>query len=381
MTDAVVDVSVVMPCLNEAASVARCVAQARAALERAGLSGEVVVADNGSEDGSPALAADAGARVVHATTRGYGAAYLEGLKAARGHYLVLGDADGTYDFAAVPAFVAELREGHDLVLGSRFAGQILPGAMPWLHRYVGNPVLTGILGLFFGQRVSDAHCGMRALTRDALDRMRLRTSGMEFASEMIAMASRQGLTVGEIPITYHPREGESKLRSFRDGWRHLRFMLLLSPTPLFLVPGLAAIALGLAGILALLPGPIRVGALSFDFHFMFVASALAILGVQLVVLGLAAKTWARSEELVRGDRWLRFLDRWFTLERGLLLGLGVLAAGVGINAKILVDWLAAGRGELFAVRPALAGLTLLVVGAQLAFGSFFISVIRDDARG
>ena len=381
MTDAVVDVSVVMPCLNEAASVARCVAQARAALERAGLSGEVVVADNGSEDGSPALAADAGARVVHATTRGYGAAYLEGLKAARGHYLVLGDADGTYDFAAVPAFVAELREGHDLVLGSRFAGQILPGAMPWLHRYVGNPVLTGILGLFFGQRVSDAHCGMRALTRDALDRMRLRTSGMEFASEMIAMASRQGLTVGEIPITYHPREGESKLRSFRDGWRHLRFMLLLSPTPLFLVPGLAAVALGLAGILALLPGPIRVGALSFDFHFMFVASALAILGVQLVVLGLAAKTWARSEELVRGDRWLRFLDRWFTLERGLLLGLGVLAAGVGINAKILVDWLGAGRGELFAVRPALAGLTLLVVGAQLAFGSFFISVIRDDARG
>ena len=381
MTDAVLDVSVVMPCLNEAASVARCVAQARAALERSGLSGEVVVADNGSEDGSPALAAAAGARVVHATTRGYGAAYLAGLKAARGHYLVLGDADGSYDFADVPAFVAELREGHDLVLGSRFAGQILPGAMPWLHRYVGNPVLTGILGLFFGQRVSDAHCGMRALTRDALDRMRLRTSGMEFASEMIAMASRQGLTVGEIPITYHPREGESKLRSFRDGWRHLRFMLLLSPTPVFLVPGLAAIALGLAGILALLPGPIRVGALSFDFHFMFVASALAILGVQLVVLGLAAKTWARSEELVRGDRWLWFLDRWFTLERGLLLGLGVLAAGVGINAKILVDWLRAGRGELFAVRPALAGLTLLVVGAQLAFGSFFISVIRDDARG
>ena len=381
MTDAVVDVSVVMPCLNEAASVARCVAQALAALERAGLSGEVVVADNGSEDGSPALAADAGARVVHATTRGYGAAYLAGLRAARGRYLVLGDADGTYDFAAVPAFVAKLRQGHDLVLGSRFAGQILPGAMPWLHRYVGNPVLTGILGLFFGQRVSDAHCGMRALTRDALDRMRLRTSGMEFASEMIAMASRQGLTVGEIPITYHPREGESKLRSFRDGWRHLRFMLLLSPTPVFLVPGLAAIALGLVGILALLPGPIRVGALSFDFHFMFVASALAILGVQLVVLGLAAKAWARAEELVRGDRWLWFLDRWFTLERGLLLGLGVLAAGVGINAKILVDWLRAGRGELFAVRPALAGLTLLVVGAQLAFGSFFISVIRDDARG
>jgi hypothetical protein len=211
--------------------------------------------------------------------------------------------------------------------------------------------------------------------------MRLRTSGMEFASEMIAAAIRQGLRIAEIPIVYHPRAGESKLRSFRDGWRHLRFMLLLSPTPLFLVPGLAAIAVGLAGILALLPGPVRLGALTFDYHFMFVASALAMLGVQLVVLGLAAKTWARAELLDRGDRWLALLDRWFTLERGLLLGLGVLAAGLGINAKILVDWLAGGRGELFAVRPALAGLTLLVVGAQVAFGSFFISVIRDDARG
>jgi glycosyltransferase involved in cell wall biosynthesis len=370
-----------MPCLNEAGSVAQCVEKARRALERAGLAGEVVVADNGSTDGSVELATRAGARVVHAPTRGYGAAYLEGLKAARGRCLVLGDADGTYDFDDVPAFVAKLNEGNDLVLGSRFGGEILPGAMPWLHRYVGNPVLTGILGVFFGQHVSDAHTGMRALTREACERMRLRTSGMEFASEMIAAAIRQGLRIAEIPIVYHPRAGESKLRSFRDGWRHLRFMLLLSPTPLFLVPGLAAIAVGLAGILALLPGPVRLGALTFDYHFMFVASALAMLGVQLVVLGLAAKTWARAELLDRGDRWLALLDRWFTLERGLLLGLGVLAAGLGINAKILVDWLAGGRGELFAVRPALAGLTLLVVGAQVAFGSFFISVIRDDARG
>jgi glycosyltransferase involved in cell wall biosynthesis len=375
-----IEVSVVMPCLNEAASVASCVAQARAALGRAGLTGEVVVADNGSTDGSAELAQAAGATVVRAPVRGYGAAYLEGLRHARGRYLVLGDADGSYDFDDVPSFVAKLKEGHDLVLGSRFAGKILPGAMPWLHRYVGNPVLTGILGLFFGQRVSDAHCGLRALTREAYRRLRLRTSGMEFASEMVAMAVRQGLTVAEIPIVYHPREGESKLRSFRDGWRHLRFMLLLSPTPLFLVPGLVAVVLGLAGLLALLPGPIRVGGLTFDFHFMFVASALAILGVQLVVLGLAAKAWARAELMVQGDRWLALLDRWFTLERGLLVGLGVLAAGLGINVTILVEWLAAGRGALFAVRPALAGLTLLVVGAQVAFGSFFISVIRDDAR-
>ena len=374
------DVSVIMPCLNEAATVARCVVKARAALERAGLSGEVVVADNGSDDGSPALAEAAGARVVAAPVRGYGAAYLAGLEAARGTYLVLGDADDTYDFGAVPEFVAALKAGNDVVLGSRFRGRILPGAMPWLHRYVGNPVLSGILSVFFGRRVSDAHCGLRAMTRDASDRMRLRSSGMEFASEMVALALRHQLTVAEIPITYYPRGGESKLRSFRDGWRHLRFMLLLSPTPLFLVPGLAALLLGFAGLFVLLPGPLRVAGFVLDYHFMFVASALAILGVQLVLLGLAAKAYASGERSIRADRWLTLLDRHFTLERGLLVGLGLVAAGLGINGWILSSWLSGGRGQLFAVRPALLGLTLIVVGAQGVFGSFFISMLRDDPR-
>ncbi len=374
-----IEVSVVMPCLNEAASVGDCVRQAREAMEAAGLAGEVVVADNGSTDGSPELAAAAGARVVRVSVRGYGAAYLGGLAAARGRFLVMGDADGTYPFDRVPEFVARLREGFDLVLGSRFTGRIHRGAMPWLHRYVGNPLLTGILGLFFGQRVSDAHCGMRALTREANEAMRLRTSGMEYASEMIAVAIRRGLKVTEIPIDYRPRAGESKLRSFRDGWRHLRFMLLLSPTPLFLLPGLAAMLAGLAALMALLPGPLALGGLRFDFHFMFVASALAILGVQLVVLGLAAKMVARAE-LAVSDGWLALLERFFTLERGLLAGGAVVAAGVGVFAWILADWLGSGRSQLFAVRPALVGLTLLVVGAQLVFGSFFISVVRDDAR-
>jgi glycosyltransferase involved in cell wall biosynthesis len=374
------EVSVIMPCLNEAATVARCVAKARAAFERAGLAGEVVVADNGSEDGSPALAEAAGARVIAAPVRGYGAAYLAGLEAARGTYLVLGDADDTYDFGAVPEFVAALKSGHDVVLGSRFRGRILPGAMPWLHRYVGNPVLSGILSVFFGRRVSDAHCGLRAMTRAAGDRMRLRSSGMEFASEMVALALRHGLRVTEIPITYYPRGGESKLRSFRDGWRHLRFMLLLSPTPLFLIPGLVALLLGLVGLFVLLPGPLQVGTVVLDYHFMFVASAFAILGVQLVVLGLAAKSYASGELSIRGDRWLAWLDRHFTLERGLLVGLGLVAAGLGINAWILSSWLGAGRGQLFAVRPALLGLSLIVVGAQAVFGSFFISVLRNDPR-
>jgi len=373
-------VSVIMPCLNEAATVALCVGKARAALAAAGLDGEVVVADNGSRDGSPGLAAAAGARVVDAPVRGYGAAYLAGLEAARGAYLVLGDADDTYDFGTVPEFVAALEAGNDVVLGSRFRGRILPGAMPWLHRYVGNPVLSGILSLFFGARISDAHCGLRAMTRQAAERMRLKSTGMEFASEMVAVALRHGLKVDEIPITYYPRGGTSKLRSFRDGWRHLRFMLLLSPTPLFLVPGLLAVVLGLLGLFALLPGPVRVGALRFDYHFMFVASALAILGVQLVFLGLAAKTYARTAFPDRRDAWVDFLDRRFTLERGLLVGLGLAAAGLGINAWILWAWLAAGRGQLFAVQPALLGLSLIVVGAQIVFGSFFISVLRDDGR-
>jgi len=373
-------VSVIMPCLNEAGTVGRCVAKARTALDRAGLDGEVVVADNGSDDGSPALAEAAGARVVAAPVRGYGAAYLAGLAAARGRYLVLGDADDTYDFGVVPEFVAALEAGSDVVIGSRFRGRILPGAMPWLHRYVGNPVLSGILSLFFGRRVSDAHCGLRAMTREAGERMRLRSSGMEFASEMVALALRHGLRVAELPITYYPRGGRSKLRSFRDGWRHLRFMLLLSPTPLFLLPGLAALAIGLLGLCALLPGPLRLGALVLDYHFMFVASAVAILGLQLVVLGLAAKTYARGELAITGDRWLALLDRHFTLERGLLVGLGLAAAGLGINGWILASWLASGRGELFAVRPALLGLSLVVLGAQAVFGSFFISILHDDPR-
>lgn len=374
-----IEVSVVMPCLNEAASVGRCVKDARDAMAAAGLSGEVVVADNGSTDGSAALAEAAGARVVQVPARGYGAAYLGGLSAARGRYLVMADADGTYPFEKVPEFIARLRQGNDLVLGSRFAGRIHPGAMPWLHRYIGNPVLTGILGLFFGQRVTDAHCGMRALTREANERMGLRTTGMEYASEMIAIAIRQGMKVAEVPIDYRPRAGESKLRSFRDGWRHLRFMLLLSPTPLFLVPGVFAMLLGFVALAALLPGPLRLGRLMFDFHFMFGASALAMLGVQLVVLGLAAKAWARSELHVE-DRWLGWLDRWFTLERGLLAGSAVAAAGAGVAVTIVTQWLGAGRTALFAVRPALVALTLLVVGAQLVFGSFFLSVARDDAR-
>ena len=229
-------VSVVIPCLNEAANIEQCVTRARAVLEEHDLRGEVVVADNGSEDGSPRLAEAAGARVVHEPRRGYGSAYLAGFAAAQGEYIVMLDADLTYDFDDIPGFVERLHDGAELVMGDRM-DNIHPGAMPWLHRYVGNPVLTGVLNLFFRTGVKDAHCGMRAVRRDVLPRLDLRTTGMEFASEMVIRAAKEDLAIEEMPIEYHPRGGESKLSSFRDGWRHLRFLLVHSPTHLFIVPG------------------------------------------------------------------------------------------------------------------------------------------------
>ena len=242
-----------MPCLNEAQTVGVCVQKARRAIKQLGISGEVVVADNGSTDGSPSIAEREGARVVHQPIRGYGAAYLAGIAAARGKFIVIGDSDNTYDFGEIPRFLQPLRESADLVMGSRFKGEIKPGAMPWLHRYIGNPTLTGILNLLFRAGVSDAHCGMRAFTKDAYEKLGLQTTGMEFASEMVIKAAKVGLKITEVPITYYPRKGESKLHSFRDGWRHLRFMLMLSPTYLFLLPGALLFLIGLLGTIALLP--------------------------------------------------------------------------------------------------------------------------------
>src|SRR5689334_3693858 len=267
-------VSVVIPCLNEAETITECVTRARAALEGNGLHGEVVVADNGSTDGSPELAERAGARVVHEPRRGYGSAYLAGFAAARGDRIVMADADLTYDFREIPRFLEKIDEGADFVIGNRMA-KIHPGAMPWLHRYVGNPVLTGILNLFFGVGVDDAHCGMRALRRDVLPRFDLRTTGMEFASEMVIRAGKEELEITQIPIEYRPREGESKLSTWRDGWRHLRFLLVHSPTHLFLLPGAILSFLGLVVLLGVL-ARVNVLGRQWDIHAMIAGSMLAI---------------------------------------------------------------------------------------------------------
>jgi hypothetical protein len=358
------EVSVVIPCLNEEEGITHVVAEALAGLADSGLGGEVVVVDNASEDRSAELARAAGARVVYEPRRGYGSAYLAGLAAARGRYVVMADADGTYPLDRIGAFVSKLRDGADLVMGSRFKGKIHAGAMPWPNRYIGNPLLTGMLNLLFGSGVSDAHCGLRALRRDVVGDLRLSATGMEFASEMVIKAGKRRLRVEEIPIDYHPRIGESKLSRFSDAWRHVRFMLVYSPTFLFAVPGALAAVGGLGGLAVLAAA----NGLSDRWTGVAVAFAmLAIVGLGLVQLGVFARTYAavylgeKDEQLERG--WRRF-----RLEHGLALAGATLALGLTIT---LVSFFDGVRDP----RLGVLGLALVAIAFQGAFGAFFLSIL------
>jgi glycosyltransferase involved in cell wall biosynthesis len=373
-------VSVVMPCLNEEETIGSCVQKALEGIRRTGLPGEVIVADNGSTDRSTEIAGELGARVIHQPERGYGNAYRAGFEAARGKYIVMGDSDDTYDFTEIKSFVDKLREGNDYVLGSRFSGQILPGAMPWLHRYVGNPVLTGILNFMFGLKSSDAHSGYRAFTKEAYRRMRLQTTGMEFASEIVINAARANLKVAEVPITYYPRGGESKLRSFRDGWRHLRFMLLYSPDHLFVIPGLVLFVVGLFGMLWLLSGPKIISGHFVDYHFMFIASLLTIVGFQVLLTGFFAKAYAFTHRFAPDDLMIQRFYRYFSLEEWLIAGFVVFLVGFAIDTAIFVQWADQGFKNLFAVREALLALTLMVIGLQLIFSSFLLSILNINTK-
>lgn len=373
-------ISVVMPCLNEEETIGACVTKALEGIRRTGLPGEVVVSDNGSTDHSVEIATELGARVIHQPLRGYGNAYRAGFDAARGKYIVMGDSDDTYDFTEIGQLIEKLRAGNEYVLGSRFAGQILPGAMPWLHQYIGNPVLTGLLNFLFGLKSSDAHSGLRAFTRDAYRRMKLQTTGMEFASEMVINAARAKLKVAEVPITYYPRGGESKLRSFRDGWRHLRFMLLYSPDHLFLIPGALLLIVGLATMLFLLPGPKIINGHFIDYHFMFVSSLLTIVGFQVLLTGFYAKAYAFTHRFAPDDRMIQWFYRYFSLEAWMLVGLGVFVIGALIDAAIFVTWTQHNFHGLFAVRPALLALTLMVIGLQLVFSSFLLSILNINTK-
>ena len=379
-------VSVVMPCLNEAETVARCVAEARAALAASGLAGEVLVADNGSTDGSRALAEAAGARVVDVPGRGYGAALAGGFAAARGTYVVMGDADLSYDFGAVPDFVKALEAGADLVMGSRFAGRIEEGAMPPLHRWLGNPVLSGLGRLFFRTPVSDFHCGLRGFRRAALEKLDLRTTGMEYASEMVVKAALFGLVIREIPVTLR-KDGRSRpphLRTWRDGWRHLRFLLLYSPRWLFLVPGLLLALGGAALILWLLPGPRVAFGATWDVHSILGGAAMILVGAQAVFFGACAKIFGITEGLLPKDPFLESLfDRWITLETGLAVSVLALLAGAGLVAHVVSAWSAAGFHDLAygtTMRWMIPGVLFLVLGAEGVFGSFLLSLLGVRRR-
>jgi glycosyltransferase involved in cell wall biosynthesis len=375
-----VELTVVMPCLNEAETVETCVRKAISCMAEHGIDGEVVIADNGSTDGSQQLARDAGARVVHVDAKGYGNALIGGIRAARGRYVIMGDADDSYDFTALLPFVEQLRDGADLVMGNRFKGGIAPGAMPPLHRYLGNPVLSFVGRLFFGSKAGDFHCGLRGFRRDSILRLGLQTGGMEFASEMVVRATLQGLDVREVPTTLSP-DGRSRpphLRSWRDGWRHLRFLLLYSPRWLFFIPGLTMMIVGLLAGIALTTGPVTIGALAFDIDTLVGASAAVVIGFQAVLFALFTKVYAAEEGFLPEDRRIRRLVDVVTLERGLVVG-GLLAlAGLGGLVASVVHWQVNNFGALdprHALRIVVPSATALIMSFQTIFAALFISIL------
>ena len=364
--------SVVIPCLNEAQNIEQCVGAALGAMARAGIAGEVIVADNGSEDGSAELAELAGAHVVREPRRGYGSAYIAGFAAARGEYIVMADADLTYDFEEIPSFLAALRDGADMVVGDRME-HIHPGAMPWLHRYIGNPLLSRLLNVLFHTGVRDAHCGMRAFRRNRLEVLQLRTTGMEFASEMIVRAAKEKLDIREIPIEYHPRGGESKLSSFRDGWRHVRFLLLHSPNHLFILPGALMAALG--GLISLtVLAHVSILQRQWQLHTLIGGSLLLIIGTQLVGLGLCAHAYA-TYFMGERDAWFDRARERLRLEHGLTLGGAVTLVGAALIFAVVLDWAQRGFGSLSQERLAIFAASLLVIGIQIVFTSFLISIL------
>jgi glycosyltransferase involved in cell wall biosynthesis len=382
------ELSVVMPCLNEADTVATCVRKARGALEEAGVDGEVIVADNGSTDGSPGLAERAGARVVPVAEKGYGAALMGGIAAARGRFVIMGDADDSYDFLEVPRFLARLREGHDLVQGCRLprgGGRVLPGAMPFLHYWLGNPLFSAIARSWFGSPVRDIYCGLRGFRREFQASLGQRCTGMEFATEMVLKAALAGGRIAEVPITLHPdgrRVHPSHLRTLRDGWRTLRLLLLYSPRWLFLVPGLALVALGLLAFALALPG-VRIGPARLDAHTLLFGSLGLIVGFQSVLFFLATKAFAIGEGLLPRDPSLSRLLEMVHLEKGLVVGAVLVLAGAALLLAAVNEWRLAAFGPLdygHTMRVVIPGATLVAVGVQVALASFLLSLLGMQRR-
>ena len=379
------ELTVLMPCLDEAETLAICIKKAQGYMASRGISGEVLIADNGSTDGSQAIAEGLGARVVAVAEKGYGSALLGGIKAAKGRYVIQGDADDSYDFSDLDPFIEKLREGYALVMGNRFKGGIKPGAMPPLHRYLGNPMLTGFGRLFFKSPVGDFHCGLRGFDRQAVAGLGLTSSGMEFASEMVVKATLQGLKIAEVPTTLSP-DGRSRaphLRSWRDGWRHLRFLLLFSPRWLFLYPGASLMALGVGSMIWLLPGPRQLGGLTFDVHTLVYSAAAIVCGFQAVAFAVFAKIYAINAGLLPADPRIAKLGDLFSLEIGLIIGILLLLGGLGVSIFAVEFWGRSEFGDLdptVSMRIVLPGATALILGLQIIFSSFFFSVLELSRR-
>jgi len=375
-----IEVSIVMPCLDEAETLATCIGKARSAIESGGLRAEIIVADNGSTDGSPLIAKELGARVVEVARRGYGSALLGGIAAARGKFVVMGDADDSYDFTAIAPLIAKLRQGYDLVMGNRFSGGIQAGAMTWSHRWVGNPALTRLSNLFFRTPVGDMHCGLRAFRKDAIDSLRLRAAGMEFASEMVIKASLQRMKIAEVPVTLRP-DGRSRpphLRTWRDGWRHLRFMLLFSPRWLFLYPGVALLGGGVIVGALLETGPRRIGSVAFDIHTLLLAGFACLIGFQLVVFAVFTKVFAMERGFHPPSATYYRLFDYVKLETGLVVGGLMFAVGVVGIVVAVFSWGALGFGNLdprLTMREIIPAAVLLTLGVQTVFASFFLSIL------
>lgn len=373
--------TILMPCLNEAETLAACIRKAQASLLSLGIPGEVLIADNGSQDGSQEIAEKLGARVVPVAEKGYGQALRGGVAAARGRWIIMGDADDSYDFSSLGPFVEKLQAGNDLVMGCRMpwgGGTVLPGAMPWKHRWIGNPVLSFIGRLFFRCPVTDFHCGLRGFQKDAYEKMDLKTTGMEFASEMVIKATLKGMKISEVPITLHP-DGRSRpphLRSWRDGWRHLRFMMLFCPRWLFLIPGMVLAVAGGALLFLLAFGPVFLGRIRLDINSMLVAAMMLLIGFQLLYSAVFLRIYGFTQGFLPDQPDLRNLLRKITLEKGVVGGLVVGATGFFLLLAAFGSWMKTGFGALDPVtsaRQVVPAVTLLALGVQVVFGSFFLS--------
>jgi len=375
-----IELSVVMPCLNEQEGIGICIDKVLDVFRKESISGEIIVADNGSTDLSRQIASAKGARVVVEPQPGYGAAYLKGLNEAKGRFIIIADSDNTYDLRDIPRFLALLRGGTDFVMGSRFQGTIKGGAMSWSHRYLGNPLLSGMTRLFFHTRLSDIHCGMRGFTRAGYEKMRLHTLGMEFATEMVVAAINNDLSIKEVPINYYARKGSSKLQSLPDAWRHVRFMLLYCPLWLYFVPGGLGFVLGIFLQALLLKGPFMFLGHLWETHLAVFAGILSLLSYQLIHLGIYAHTFAVGQGFLKEDRFSAFLQRHFNLEKWLLTGFLIFCVGIAIDLSIFVEWLSHDFGALFRIRESIFAMTLLVIGLQTIFSSFFISLLSLKRR-